>query len=213
MPEPALIELMRRPEARPLVPGAALTLASLKEAIPGTPAAPGPATSAPRTPAVQELSLAEALAELPDLFLTALRSGRLAVPVGARPYAVRGSYTDAATASGNTTHALVAATVPKGVRFVVRKRLAILDTTAGAVRGGITLLRNGVIVYDGAGAMDGVTATEPGEFLGGTGLDSEWDFEFDAGDKIELTAKLIRGGTAVSVAVHGSLTGYLVPSI
>jgi hypothetical protein len=97
------------------------------------------------------------------------------------------------------------------MKFVVRKRIAILDTTASGVRGGVQIFRNGTAIYDGAKAMDGVTAAEPGEFVGGTGLDSEWGFEFSPQDKIEIKASLIRGGNAISLAVHGSLTGYLVP--
>jgi hypothetical protein len=134
-------------------------------------------------------------------------------PVGSRPDRIAGSYTDAVSATGTTNHDLVSGVVPRGFRFVARQRISLIDTTTATVRGGIVIYRNDSVLYDGAGIGSpwGVPANDGGEWIGGTSLDSKFEFIFEPGDKITLKATVVRGAGGASVALHGSLIGILVP--
>ncbi len=216
MADSALVNLLSRPRASVGIKSSNLMADLLQRSTPSSDAPTSVVSLTPVPPidpatAADELSLAKLLAQIPDLLTAGLIAARLTPPLNAKAHTIRGTYTDVAAQSGATSHLLATATIPKGQRFLVRRRLSILDTTAGAVRGGITIIRNSSNVYDGASAMDGVVATEAGEYLGATGLDLEWFTSFEPSDVITMTANLIRGLTAVSCNVHGSIIGYLVP--
>lgn len=185
----------------------ALSTPGFNLADPGTPQ--GDPGTGPRIqdPADRQAAMTQAV-------LDAL-NGTLAmgVPKGSYPVAIRGSYTDGAPAAGSTNHLLATGKIPNGFKFICRRRVSLLDTTASAVRGGVRVNRNSGTVYDGSVAPSWVTAAvESGEWVGATGLDFEWPYEFAAGDTVELTAFLVRGGAAVTCTVHAALIGSLVPA-
>jgi hypothetical protein len=144
-----------------------------------------------------------------------LTQARLLAPPDAIPLSVGGIYQDAAPVDGTTAHQIVTYTVPSGFRFIVRRRIVLLDTTATPT-GGVILKADTAEIHNGYAGPSGLTpgpGAVAGEFLGASGSDQEFAAEFRAGVVLDLSAKLTRGAAAISCSVLAQLVGYLVREV
>ena len=164
-----------------------------------------------RPPATPGAPAQDNQAHLVDL----LTQGRLLVPANARPVSVGAVYVDPAPAAGTAEVTIATWKVPSGFRFVVRRRIVLLDTTATPT-GGVVLKADNAVVHNGATGPEGITLggnAVGGEFLGASGSDQEFPQEFAPGVTLVLSAILVRGGVAISCSVLAQLVGYLVQEV